>query len=411
MMNKSVLYILRIFFLIMFLSYMPLEYASAASNSEQTLGGLRQALKDLQAKQAAQNNKKTQTKNEIQANVRNKEKAENELEETKVEIAKTEEKIVKTEEEISKLKSQMEELIVTYQKLTNENIYLSYVTGAGTVTEMLMRIEAVNRIIESNKQKLDEMETLIKNNEKMNKQLDLYQEKLEKNIVTYEAAKERLTGQLEELEEGAVTIQDEINNTKKQIQALEDLGCKENQTFSQCYAEKFSSFNNNGWLKPLTKGRITSLYGKRTAPTAGASTYHKGIDIGVSEGTKVYPTANGVVGAIVERSSCGGNMLYIWVTVNGKQYTTVFMHLLEIKVKVGDPVTVNQVVALSGGGAHTASKYGGYDRCTTGAHLHYGLASGGWYGSSKSTPLSSFNSHTMNPPGFPGLYQWFYSRN
>ena len=81
MMNKSVLNILRILFLIMFLSYMPLEYVSAASSAEQTLGGLRQALKDLQAKQAAQNNKKAQTKNEIQANIRNKAKAENELSE------------------------------------------------------------------------------------------------------------------------------------------------------------------------------------------------------------------------------------------------------------------------------------------------------------------------------------------
>jgi murein DD-endopeptidase MepM/ murein hydrolase activator NlpD len=86
------------------------------------------------------------------------------------------------------------------------------------------------------------------------------------------------------------------------------------------------------------------------------------------------------------------------------------MHLKSFAVKVGDKVSVNTVVAYSGGGKSTASKYGGYDRCTTGAHLHYGLASGGWYGSSKSTPLGSFNSHTMNPPGYPGLYQWFYSR-
>ena len=103
-------------------------------------------------------------------------------------------------------------------------------------------------------------------------------------------------------------------------------------------------------------------------------------------------------------------MLYIWATVNGKQYTYVYMHLLSINVKVGDKVTINTPVAKSGGGASTAYRYGGYDRCTTGAHLHYGLASGGFFGSNKSLPLSKFNAHTINPPGYPGIYQWFYSR-
>jgi len=33
---------------------------------------------------------------------------------------------------------------------------------------------------------------------------------------------------------------------------------------------------------------ITSGYGPRTAPTAGASTYHKGIDFGIAGGTPIY---------------------------------------------------------------------------------------------------------------------------
>ena len=195
---------------------------------------------------------------------------------------------------------------------------------------------------------------------------------------------------------------------KALIKRYEDMGCKDNQTLTACV----NVSNNEGWLRPISKGKITSLYGKRTSPTAGASSYHRGIDIGVAEGTAVYPTANGVVGAIVEKSSCGGNMLYIWATVKDKPYTYVFMHLKSFApgLKVGDKVVVNQVVAYSGGGKSTAARHGGYDRCTTGAHLHYGVASGGFYGSSKATPLSNFNAHTFAPPGYPGLYQWFYSR-
>ena len=410
MMNNKVLNFVRVLFLVLFLSYESLEYVYAATQlkGDETLGTLKQTLKDLQAKQAAQNNKKNQTKSQINANIKSKEKAEDDLISAKKEVEDTELAIEKTKNEIDELKVEIENLLQLYQKGENENVYLNYITGASSVTELVMRMDAVNLFTEYNKQRLDEMETLIKNNEKKSKELVVYQDKLDKKIDELERINESLGETLAELEEGAVTIQDEIKNMQALIKYYEGFGCKDNQLLSVC----INSTDNQGWLKPVPKGRITSLYGKRTAPTAGASSYHKGIDIGVGEGTPVYPTANGVVGAIVERSSCGGNMLYIWVTVKGKQYTTVFMHLKSFApgIKVGDKVNVNQIVAYSGGGKSTASKYGGYDRCTTGAHLHYGLASGGWYGSSKSTPLSSFNSHTMNPPGYPGIYQWFYSR-
>jgi murein DD-endopeptidase MepM/ murein hydrolase activator NlpD len=410
MINKRLLNVLQVLFLVIFMSYESLLYVDAATTlkGNETMGSLRQTLKDLQAKQAAQNNKKNQTKNQIAQNKRNKANAEDELYNAKIKVSETENKIERTKEEIEELKKQIEELLVFYQKGNSENVYLNYLTGSTSVTELIMRMDAVNIITESNKQKLDEMETLVKNNEKMNKQLVSYQAKLDKKIVDLENANEALGEQLAELEEGAVTIQDEIKNMQSLIKYYEGFGCKDNQLLSEC----LNVNDNAGWIKPVSKGRITSLYGKRNAPTVGASTYHKGIDIGVQEGTPVYPTANGIVGAIVEKSTCGGNMLYIWVTVKGKQYTTVFMHLKSFApgIKVGDKVNVNQIVAYSGGGKSTASKYGGYDRCTTGAHLHYGLASDGWYGSGKSTPLSSFNTHTMNPPGYPGLYQWFYSR-
>lgn len=40
---------------------------------------------------------------------------------------------------------------------------------------------------------------------------------------------------------------------------------------------------------------ITSPFGKRTSPTLGASTFHKGIDIGAPEGTKLYAVCDGEI--------------------------------------------------------------------------------------------------------------------
>ena len=42
-------------------------------------------------------------------------------------------------------------------------------------------------------------------------------------------------------------------------------------------------------------------------------------------------------------------MVYIYHTINGVPYTTVYMHLLEIKVNVDDIVDTNTVVGLTGG--------------------------------------------------------------
>ena len=41
--------------------------------------------------------------------------------------------------------------------------------------------------------------------------------------------------------------------------------------------------------------RINSYYGKRTAPTGGASTFHKGIDIGAPEGFEFVACTDGTV--------------------------------------------------------------------------------------------------------------------
>ena len=371
-----------------------------------TLGTMRQKLKTLQAEEQARKNKENQTKGEIKANQASINKAEQELAEAQIKIDETKIAIEKMGVEIEKAKTDSEELLVIYQKLTTENIYLPYITGASTMTDLIMRIDAVNQISEANKNELNRLESLVKNNAKLEKELARYQIELDEKIDAHEKAIVNLNDELKALEEGTLTVAENIEAIKEQIKYFEGLGCKEDQELLSC----INIADNQGWLKPISKGRVTSLYGPRKSPTGSASSYHRGIDIGIAEGTKVYGAANGTVGAITRKASCGGNMVYVWAYVNGKPYTYVYMHLLEIHVNVGDTVTTGTVIGLSGGGK-TSIKHGGYDKCTTGAHLHLGISQGAFWGSDiKKYPLSKFNSHTMNPPGYPGLYQWFYSR-
>ena len=391
--------VVRIFIVVIAIAMFISLGVDTSAKTAQTLGELKQELTDLQNKKAAQDKKKKQTESEIAANKNKVLKTSRELEETKADIETVKKEIEETNIRIDDLKTDSESILRLYQQLESENVYISYITGASSMTDLIMRMDAISQLTDYNDEKINEMEQLSNDNKKLNKELDKYEVKLNERIEEYEAAIDALGDELEGIEEGVVDLATQISQKKETIKTYEAMGCKDDELLSVCS----NLSDSTGWLKPVSKGRITSLYGYRNAPTAGASSNHKGIDIGVAEGTPAYATASGTVGAIVRKSSCGGNMVYVWVRVNGKPYTFVFMHLLEIKVSVGDAVNVNTVIGLSGGGS-TAKKNGGYDRCTTGAHLHYGLAEGGFYDS------SNFNSHTINPPGYPGLYQWFYSR-
>lgn len=381
------------------------SYVNAAIKKGDTLGDLKKQLTVLLNKKKESQNKRQKTKDEIAKNKKAMEEAEYELYQAKEQVIEIEEEISISNEKIAKVKEESKELLRLLQKLKSDNVYIEYITGASTMTELIMRIDAVNRLTQYNNQRLDELEMLISSNKKMSKELVKYQETLDTKIIAYEKTIEELDDELAELVEGAVTIDEEISAMRELIKYYDDMGCKDDQDLIACV----NIANNKSWVKPVSQGRITSLYGYRLHPTQGVWKKHNGIDIAVSEGTKVYATAAGQVGAIVRKSSCGGNMVYIWTYVNGKPYTYVFMHLLEIKVKVGDTVTIDTLVALSGGGS-TASKNGGYDTCTTGAHLHYGLSEGHHFGAANDLALSKFNSYLIEPPGYPGLYQWFYSR-
>ncbi len=95
---------------------------------------------------------------------------------------------------------------------------------------------------------------------------------------------------------------------------------------------------------PTDGTNITSEFGNRGAPTEGASTNHKGIDIGLEKGTNVYACEQGTVINAGSSKSAGN-----WIEINhGNGYTSKYMHNSELRVSVGDIVEKGQLIALSG---------------------------------------------------------------
>lgn len=117
------------------------------------------------------------------------------------------------------------------------------------------------------------------------------------------------------------------------------------------------------WVVPSCT-TITSPFGNRTSPTAGASSYHRGIDIGCAEGSDVVATKDGTV-EVAEQSPSEG----LWIQIDhGGDIKSVYMHNSKLLVKKGDTVKKGQVIAKSGSTG-----------ISTGPHCHFGIKVKGEY--------------------------------
>ena len=112
-------------------------------------------------------------------------------------------------------------------------------------------------------------------------------------------------------------------------------------------------------VNPVT-GRISSKFGKRTAPTAGASTTHNGVDIAVPIGTSIVSPWDGTVQNVWTDTTYGGGLSLAIMHTN--KYRTGYCHLSSCSVAKGEKVKQGQEVAKSGNSGNT-----------TGPHLHFTL--------------------------------------
>lgn len=107
------------------------------------------------------------------------------------------------------------------------------------------------------------------------------------------------------------------------------------------YKDKLKSTGNFIWP---TEGVITSHFGYRNAPTAGASSNHPAIDIGAPQGTAVVAADGGTV-IYAGRNSGYGNSVGI---KHDNGMVTYYNHLYSWNVKVGDSVGQGQQIAQVG---------------------------------------------------------------
>ena len=138
-------------------------------------------------------------------------------------------------------------------------------------------------------------------------------------------------------------------------------------------------YGNMGYAWPIPGyTTISSPFGKRTAPTTGASTFHKGTDIPAPEGTVLIATCDGEVTFI---GFLGGGGYTITITTKNNikiSYCHVSPNYI---VSKGEQIKQGQIIGNVGpkyvygvvGNTYKDSTGKPTNGATTGCHLHIGF--------------------------------------
>ena len=119
---------------------------------------------------------------------------------------------------------------------------------------------------------------------------------------------------------------------------------------------------NGSFIWPVDSTYVTSRYGERSAPTAGASTNHKAIDIGASSGAPIYAAADGQVANATYNDGLG---YYVSIEHDGETATR-YSHMTNFIVQPGEYVKQGQIIG-----------YVGESGIATGSHLDYAVIKNG----------------------------------
>ncbi len=377
--------------------------AATISATKEKISELEKKKKDLQSKLKSLESEKKDIVSYISKLDAQLTELEDDLAATEEDIEKTEEKLEYTRKELAQAEEDEKTQYANMKsriKFMYENggsDYVSILLGATDFADLLNRTEYIEKISEFDKTMLDryiatkhlieqkkaEIEETLQELEDYKAELELEQEqvqevreKKESELRSYEAkiadteddvkayASEiaKQEDMLEKLIEEEKKRQEEEARKKK---AAEEAARKKNSDKSDSSDSSGGKTSASGLRWPLNvSGTITSGFGRRSSPTRGASTYHKGIDIAVSYGTAIVAAGSGTVLTAGYNSAMGN---YIVINHGGGLYT-YYEHCSRFAVKQGASVAKGQVIA-----------YVGSTGVSTGPHLHFGVYLNGSY--------------------------------
>lgn len=374
------------------------ELESQIADKEQQVSSLQQqkndvlsAIKKLDEKHAkAQENLESLTK---------------QIEEKNSEIEKNSEELEKAKEKEAIQYEDMKKRIQYLYEAGNISM-ISVILGADDFAEALSRTENFRQLTSYDRKQLEEykktckkIENLEKDLKKEKSDLESYKQSAEEEKSNIETSISKKQAEISQFEagidaavmaqsdlEGELAIQNEIlKQLKEEVQNTAGQGSSSSSSGESTNSNQNKTEQSQPETKPETKPdsgqpdssgsaqftwpcpashNVTSPFGDRNSPTAGASSNHKGIDIGAGSGSSIVAAASGTV-TVSTYSESAGN----YVTIDhGNGFHTVYMHASALYVKAGQKVSAGQQIAAVGSTGYS-----------TGPHLHFGIMKNGVY--------------------------------
>ena len=372
-------------------------YASKKSEAEQTLANLKAEKTALQNRLATLEAEKEDIVDYIA-------ELDKELTIVEEELLRLTEELEKTQAELEQTQKDLDVAIAKEEeqyKALKARIKSMYEAGDPSLMEIFLKAQDlstilnatdyISRISDYDNQLLTSLYETRLEIERLEALLEQQKLELENLKMQEEAKKEELElikeAKNKELESLNVDIHDaygDILNTEAEIEATQDIldaiayqeyldqlaaeALKQQQASQQQSSGTTSSGSGSSgtvstpsggstsFMYPCAGGYVSSYYGGRTSPTAGASSNHKGVDIAAGTGTPILAAASGTVVSSSYSSARG----YYVVVSHGNGVSSLYQHCNSINVSVGQYVSQGQTIATVGSTG-----------ISTGPHLHY----------------------------------------
>jgi septal ring factor EnvC (AmiA/AmiB activator) len=211
---------------------------------------------------------------------------------------------------------------------------------------MLEDMRARKEEVEANKLRLEtnltEIQRTAKRTTVENHQLDALRQERESSVRTIQTQRQVYEAAAAELERTARSIQKLLVDLERRRKAEVERARAEGRVF-QPYSGDFS--RGRGSLDWPLRGKLVGHLGPETHPKWGTVTPNNGVDIEAPIGTMVRAVAKGRVEYVSEDYGTYGQMI---ILNHGDGYFTLYGHLSQIEVAVGQEVAPGAEIGRSG---------------------------------------------------------------
>lgn len=310
-----------------------------------------------------------------------------EIQETEDKISAKEEEIFEKEEELFQAQidenDQYEDMKkrIKYMYENGNSQFVEILCESKDLSDFLNRTEYISTISNYDRDMLKKFQKIVAEVERQEKvleeekkEMETLQDELIEKQNSLETLLEEKTAEIEGLKDEISANEKKMKKLEEAKKAAEDAARKKAEAEAAKKAAAEAAAGNSGAGESVVSGnglfthpcpgyrRISSTFGYRKAPLAGASTNHKGVDFAAPTGTPIYAAAGGTVTS-AGYSGKAGNLLII---NHGNGMQTYYMHCNKIYVSAGQKVEKGQNVAAVGTTGNS-----------TGPHLHFQVMSGG----------------------------------